>query len=97
MAKCFFYLKDASGAVERSLGLMHFDIGSSSEPVRRFALSVAQGFQPYTEYRSFFVVALEQSGKEIVRVPVAKTTVRPRLKRRKATSSDTFPQLVQRL
>jgi len=75
MPKCFFSLKDGSDTFERSFGLAYFD-EESGEPLIEHTRAIAQQLQRYAAYRGCFVVAMEQNGREIVRVPVTRQTER---------------------
>jgi hypothetical protein len=75
MPKCFFSLKDSSDAFEGSFGLAYFDERSGETPIDR-ARAIARQLQRYSSYGGCFVVAMEQNGREIVRVPVTAQTER---------------------
>jgi hypothetical protein len=70
MPKCFFTLKNSSDAFEASFGLAYFDEQSIQTPIDRARL-IARQLRELSAYRACSVVAMEQGGKEIARVPVA--------------------------
>jgi hypothetical protein len=72
MPKCFFSLKDSSDTFEASLGLAYFDEQSKETPTD-YARAIAHQLQSNSAYHACFVIAMEQSGKEIARVPVGST------------------------
>jgi len=73
MPKCFFYLKDGSDSVEGSFGLKHFEADSA---VAAYALTIAKGLRSHPSYRVYFVVAMDQGGKEIARILIGEAADR---------------------
>jgi hypothetical protein len=69
MAKCFFILKSSPDAFEASLGLAYFDAHSAETAVDR-ARRIAEHLREHRPYRACSVIVMEQSGREIARVPV---------------------------
>ncbi len=67
MKKCFFYLKDGSGGLEATFGLQYLDPDSAAARAKE----IAQALRPACGQQPLFVVATEQGGKVLARVPVA--------------------------
>jgi hypothetical protein len=79
MPKYFFYLKGDSDSLEGSFGLRYFE---KTESAAIYARTIAQQLQPDFPYQGFSVLATDQGGTEIARVPVAQRAVRlPRQRR----------------
>jgi len=68
VTKCFFYLKDGSNSFVEPLGLRYFD----SESATVYAVAIARVLQTGCATNTFVVVATDQKGNEIARVPVGR-------------------------
>ena len=68
MKKCFFYLKDGSNSFVQSLGLRYFAIESATA----YAVAIARVLQTESAAPGFVVVATDQRGNEIARVPIGR-------------------------
>jgi hypothetical protein len=78
MPKCFFSLKNSSDGFEASFGLAYFDEQSIETPADQ-ARTIARLLREDSAYWAYSVVAMEQDGHEIARVPVAAQSGAPRL------------------
>ena len=67
MTKCFFYLKDGN-SIMQSLGLRYFDIGSAIA----YAIAIARVLHADSATLAFVIVATDQRGNEIARVPIGR-------------------------
>ena len=68
MTKCFFYLKDSSNCFVEPLGLRYFDI----ETAAVYAVAIAGVLEAGRATHAFVVVATDQRGNEIARVPIGR-------------------------
>jgi len=68
VTKCFFYLKDGSDSLVEPLGLRYFDVESAAA----YAVAMARMLQAGRATQAFVVVATDQRGNEIARVPIGR-------------------------